>query len=220
MRAASFRSDFAPSEPPARDFILPMRRYACSAPLLSACRETTPPSASSTAPRPFGYIESQVDFGPRIPGTRPTSAMAAWLDSLLRARADTLIVQQLDPCHRQGRHTAARNFLARFNPGGGRSGCCSWRTGTAVRSRWPHLPRLHHARTGSQRWWLRRGAAARRGRRAQAGAADGRGGSAVRGRRGLRRLHQDAERRADRLPVLRALTRPPDPSRCTPCCSI
>jgi glutaminyl-peptide cyclotransferase len=57
-----------------------------------------------------------VAFGPRVPGTEPHRRAAAWLDSLLRARADTLVVQQWDHVTAGGDTLPLRNFLARFNP--------------------------------------------------------------------------------------------------------
>ncbi|HET7042307.1 MAG TPA: M28 family peptidase, partial [Gemmatimonadales bacterium] len=42
--------------------------------------------------------------------------MAAWLDSLLRTRADTVIVQAWDHRTQDGKTLALRNVLARFNP--------------------------------------------------------------------------------------------------------
>lgn len=43
--------------------------------------------------------------------------MAAWLDSLLRTRADTVVVQQWTHVTTKGDSLSLTNFLARFNPG-------------------------------------------------------------------------------------------------------
>lgn len=40
------------------------------------------------------YAGTQVEFGPRVPGQPGHTAMAAWLDSLLRTRADTVHAQR------------------------------------------------------------------------------------------------------------------------------
>jgi glutaminyl-peptide cyclotransferase len=97
-----------------------MRRFSLLALLLlSACHE---------APRPrefegtagFHYIESQVAFGPRIPGTAAHQRMAAWLDSLLRRRADTLVTQEWTHATAKGDTLALTNFVARFNPSAGK----------------------------------------------------------------------------------------------------
>lgn len=74
-------------------------------------------------PRPFdadaalAYAAAQVAFGPRIPGTDGHAAQARWLDSLLSARADTLVVQRWTHVSVRGDSLPLTNFLARFNPG-------------------------------------------------------------------------------------------------------
>ncbi|MEZ4411622.1 MAG: M28 family peptidase [Gemmatimonadales bacterium] len=79
----------------------------------------------SKPPRPFDgeaayrAVEAQVAFGPRIPGTPGHAAEAAWLDSLLRPLADTLIVQRWTHVTATGDSLPLVNFVARFNPGAG-----------------------------------------------------------------------------------------------------
>jgi hypothetical protein len=74
-------------------------------------------------PRPFAaeaalkYAAAQVAFGPRIPGTEGHAAQARWLDSLLTARADTLVVQRWTHVSVRGDSLPLTNFVARFNPG-------------------------------------------------------------------------------------------------------
>lgn len=86
--------------------------------LLLACGTDKPP-------RPFDgqaalrAVEAQVAFGPRIPGTPGHAAQAAWLDSLLRPLADTLIVQRWTHVTATGDSLPLVNFVARFNPGAG-----------------------------------------------------------------------------------------------------
>ena len=65
----------------------------------------------------YQAVETQVAFGPRIPGTPGHAAEAAWLDSLLRPLADTLIVQAWTHVTAAGDSLPMRNFVARFNPG-------------------------------------------------------------------------------------------------------
>ena len=69
---------------------------------LSRLSRHDPPPREFDGASAFRYIETQVGFGPRIPGTEAHQRMAAWLDSLLRARADTRDHAELDPRHRQG----------------------------------------------------------------------------------------------------------------------
>ncbi len=64
----------------------------------------------------FHYLETQVAFGPRVPGTEAHRRMDAWLDSLLRQRADTLIVQRWKHVTVKGDTLPMVNFLARYQP--------------------------------------------------------------------------------------------------------
>lgn len=83
---------------------------------LLSCRDTTPPPREFDAATAFRYLEQQVAFGYRIPGTEAHARTAVWLDSLLRDRADTLIVQAWDHVTGKGATLPMRNYLARFNP--------------------------------------------------------------------------------------------------------
>ncbi len=78
------------------------------------CRETAP-RREFDGSSAFRYLEQQVAFGPRIPGTGPHQKMAQWLDSLLRRRADTLILQSWTHITAKGDSLPLQNFLARFN---------------------------------------------------------------------------------------------------------
>lgn len=66
--------------------------------------------------RAFGYLERQVSFGPRIPGTTAHEQAGDWILAQLRARADTVIVQQITHPAAGGQVLHLRNFLARFRP--------------------------------------------------------------------------------------------------------
>jgi hypothetical protein len=82
---------------------------------LLACSEK-PRVKEFDGPSAFRYVETQVGFGPRIPGTEAHRKMDAWLDSLLRARADTLIVQRWKHVTVKGDTLPLVNFLARYRP--------------------------------------------------------------------------------------------------------
>ncbi|HXG45051.1 MAG TPA: M28 family peptidase [Gemmatimonadales bacterium] len=84
----------------------------------TSCRPATPPREFD-GQAAFRYLETQVRFGPRIPGTAGHERMADWLDSLLRSRADTLLVQAWVHTTGKGVRLPLRNLLARFNPGAG-----------------------------------------------------------------------------------------------------
>ncbi len=86
--------------------------------MLAGCREAAPPPPPSEydGQAAFHYLTSQVEFGPRVPNTPGHATEAAWLDSLLRARADTLIVQRWPHVTAKGDTLQLTNFVARFNP--------------------------------------------------------------------------------------------------------
>jgi glutaminyl-peptide cyclotransferase len=64
----------------------------------------------------FRYLERQVAFGYRIPGTPAHTAAGDWIDSLVRQRADTVLVQTWVHVTSDGDSLAMRNILARFRP--------------------------------------------------------------------------------------------------------
>ena len=82
---------------------------------LSGCGEKPPPREFDGR-QAFGYIERQLEFGYRIPGTDGHRRMAAWLDSMARARADTVIVQRWTHVTEGGDSLDLQNVIARFNP--------------------------------------------------------------------------------------------------------
>ena len=97
-----------------------MRRFSLLALLLlSACHEA-PRAREFEGTAAFHYIESQVAFGPRIPGTPAHQRMTAWLDSLLRRSADTVVTQEWTHVTTKGDTLALTNFVARFNPSAGK----------------------------------------------------------------------------------------------------
>ncbi|MEO7995041.1 MAG: M28 family peptidase [bacterium] len=92
-----------------------MRRLVVSAALLLAAGNGAPTTREFNGQAAFSYLERQVAFGYRIPGTAGHSATAAWLDSMLRQRADTLVVQAWTHVTVRGDSLPLRNFIARFN---------------------------------------------------------------------------------------------------------
>lgn len=66
--------------------------------------------------RAFGYVERQMAFGPRVPGTPGHRATGDWLLAELRTRADTVVVQEFTHTTHGGTRLALRNFFARFRP--------------------------------------------------------------------------------------------------------
>ncbi len=86
--------------------------------LLAACPDAPPPREFD-AVTALHYIEIQLAFGPRIPGAPGHAKMAAWLDSLLRSRADTVVAQRWIHVTARGDSLPLVNYLARFNPAAG-----------------------------------------------------------------------------------------------------
>jgi hypothetical protein len=83
--------------------------------LVAGCRKKPPPRQFD-GQAAFRYLEAQVGFGPRLPGSEAHRREAAWLDSLLRRRADTLIVQSWTHVTAAGDSLPLTNFVARFRP--------------------------------------------------------------------------------------------------------
>jgi glutaminyl-peptide cyclotransferase len=82
---------------------------------LVGCRDEAPPREFAGAAA-FGYLQRQLEFGFRIPGTDGHRRMAAWLDSMARARADSVIVQRWTHVTRSGDSLPLQNVIARYNP--------------------------------------------------------------------------------------------------------
>jgi hypothetical protein len=83
---------------------------------LTACRDRPPPREFDGATA-FGYIERQLGFGHRTPGTEGHRRMAAWLDSTVRRKADSVITQRWTHVTSKGDSLPLQNVIARFNPG-------------------------------------------------------------------------------------------------------
>ena len=64
----------------------------------------------------LGFVKSQVEFGPRVPGTPAHRAAGDWLVAQLRQRADTVVVQEWVHTTAEGKRLPMRNILARFRP--------------------------------------------------------------------------------------------------------
>ena len=91
---------------------------ALAAATLAACSAKAKPPAAREfdGARAFGYLEQQLRFGPRIPGTTGQEQTGDWILAQLLARADTVIVQEIAHRTARGRTLPLRNFFARFRP--------------------------------------------------------------------------------------------------------
>lgn len=64
----------------------------------------------------FSYLETQVGFGPRVPGSPGHASQLAWMTEFLRARADTVILQPFSHEATDGTGLGMTNVYARFLP--------------------------------------------------------------------------------------------------------
>src|SRR5256712_10983577 len=99
-----------------------VRRAACIGVVLALACQARAGDGARKAPVEFNgrtalaYVERQMSFGPRIPNKPGHQQEADWLLAELRARADTVIVQEIGHRLRNGEVLHLRNFFARFRP--------------------------------------------------------------------------------------------------------
>jgi hypothetical protein len=89
--------------------------------LLAACVEKsdggqTPTTTAFDGERALTYVKTQLDAGPRIPGSPGWKTTGDWIVNEMRARADTVVVQEWTHTTRDGKALPMRNILARFRP--------------------------------------------------------------------------------------------------------
>lgn len=69
-----------------------------------------------SAGRAYDYLERQVAFGPRIPGTEGHARQLEWMKGFLAERADTVIEQSFTHVTTGGERLPLTNLFARFRP--------------------------------------------------------------------------------------------------------
>jgi hypothetical protein len=69
--------------------------------------------------RAFQDIETQVAFGPRIPGSEGHAQQLEWLETQLRALADTVLLDPFEHVTENGDELELTNVIARFGPADG-----------------------------------------------------------------------------------------------------
>ena len=74
------------------------------------------PKTSFDAQAAMGYVKTQLDFGPRVPGTPAHVKTGDWIIEQMKSRADTVIVQSWTQKTAKGQELPLRNILARINP--------------------------------------------------------------------------------------------------------
>lgn len=65
----------------------------------------------------YAYIQSQVDFGPRVPGTKGQKDCAAWLRQKLNEFCDTVYIQDVTVKAGDGTKLPCINLVGSVNPG-------------------------------------------------------------------------------------------------------
>lgn len=81
-----------------------------------SCRGKEPKGGKFDGESALRYAKTQVDFGPRIPGTPGAQRAGDWIISEMKQRADTVMVQTWTHVTQDGKRLPMRNILARFNP--------------------------------------------------------------------------------------------------------
>jgi glutaminyl-peptide cyclotransferase len=66
--------------------------------------------------RAFRHVETQVAFGPRVPGSEAHRRQLEWMTAWLRARADTVLLQPFTHVTDHGEPLSLTNVFARFRP--------------------------------------------------------------------------------------------------------
>ena len=74
------------------------------------------PRTSFDGQKAYQYVQAQLAFGPRVPGTDGHRRAGDWMVERLRASADTVAEQAWTHTTADGTRLPMRNVLARFNP--------------------------------------------------------------------------------------------------------
>jgi glutaminyl-peptide cyclotransferase len=82
-----------------------------------SCDRVRPgPRTAFNGEQALAYAKTQVDFGPRVPGTQGHRRTGDWIVAQMRTRADTVIEQRWIHVTQRGDSLPMRNILARFRP--------------------------------------------------------------------------------------------------------
>lgn len=102
-----------------------MRGRHIAAALLLAATACAREGGEAAQPAPVGpfdgakameYVRTQLDFGPRVPGSAAHAQAGDWIAAAMRERADTVLEQRWEHRTAGGRTIPLRNIFARFNP--------------------------------------------------------------------------------------------------------
>ncbi|HET7450457.1 MAG TPA: M28 family peptidase, partial [Gaiellaceae bacterium] len=83
----------------------------------AACKDSSARTATGfDGGAAIGYVKTQLDFGPRIPGSEGHRRTGDWIVAEMRRRADTVVVQEWTHTTAAGAKLPLRNVIARFRP--------------------------------------------------------------------------------------------------------
>jgi hypothetical protein len=74
-----------------------------------------PAAADFDAASAYAFVKTQVEFGPRVPGTPAHEACAAWLVKTLKQWTPDVVVQEFKARAYDGRPLSGKNIIASFN---------------------------------------------------------------------------------------------------------
>lgn len=83
---------------------------------VAACGGEKGPRTQFSGDAALGYVKTQLDFGPRIPGSEAHVKTGDWIVAQMRERADTVIEQKWMHVTMSGDTLPMRNILARYKP--------------------------------------------------------------------------------------------------------
>lgn len=83
---------------------------------LTSVNKVSMKPVSFDADSAYGYVEKQVSFGPRVPGTPAHAKTALWLINRLNEFTDTVYVQKGEVSGFQGKNVEFQNIIGAFNP--------------------------------------------------------------------------------------------------------
>jgi hypothetical protein len=90
---------------------------ATAAVIATSCeRGEASPQTAFDGNQALVYAKTQVDFGPRVPGSDGHRRTGDWIVAQMRQRADTVIEQRWTHVTQRGDSLPMRNILARFRP--------------------------------------------------------------------------------------------------------
>ena len=97
-----------------------MIAFSCGNSNIANNKEPAEPQKSLIIPKfnadsAYAYIEQQVNFGPRVPGTEAHTACASWLETTMERFADTVIVQSFKARAYNGEVLRGKNIIASYN---------------------------------------------------------------------------------------------------------